>query len=165
MSEILIPLEFALHRSSLNWVDLLWAYQRNLLTWKDLIQVAVTRVRSGSDDSLEVELSSVDKQNVWKVSELAQALGEKSRGSNEESKRKWLILCLAWAFENHEKLADPLGEVERIYADFDYPREIDSFVRFMPASDGYLPGEHSTQQNHQRLMTMWENYLKRNITV
>lgn len=160
MSDTLIPLQFAQSKSSLNWMDLLWAYKSNLLTWKDLIQVAIDRVDSDSDNSLEIELAAVDKESVWKVSELAQTLAKQCSNSDEESKQKWLFLCLAWAYENREKLADPLGVVEGIYADFDYPSAIESFVRFLPPSDGYVPAQHTQEQNHQRLMANWEKYLQ-----
>lgn len=161
MSDTLIPLQFAQSKSPLNWMDLLWAYKRNLLTWKDLIQVAINRVDSGSDNSLEIELAAVGKESVWKVSELAQALAKQCSYSDEASKQKWLFLSLAWVYENREKLADPLGVVEGIYADFDYPSAIESFVRFLPPSDGYAPAQYSQEQNHQRLMTNWEDFLQR----
>lgn len=161
MSDTIIPLEFVQSKFSLNWMDLLWAYKRKLLTWKDLIQVAVDLVNNGSDNLLEIELAAVDKENVWKVSEVAQALADECSNSEEESKQKWLFLCLAWAYENREKLADPLGAVESIYADFDYPSAIESFVRFLPPSDGYAPAQYSQEQNHQRLMTKWNEFLRR----
>ena len=46
MSNTLIPLQFVHSKSSLNWGDCLWAYKRELLTWKDLIQVALERVEN-----------------------------------------------------------------------------------------------------------------------
>ena len=38
-------------------------------------------------------------------------------------------------------------EVEVIYADFDYPYEIESFIKYMPPSDGYDPSTHSQIEN------------------
>ena len=162
MSDTLIPLHFVQSKSLLNWRDCLWAYKHELLTWKDLIQVALERVESGSSNELEAELASVSKDNVWKVSELAQALAEQDGNSEEASKQKWLFLCIAWAYENRESLPDPLGAVETIYADFDYPSVIESFVRFLPPSDGYVPAQFSLEQNHQRLMANWSEFLLQN---
>lgn len=159
MSNTLIPLQFAKSKSSLNWGDCLWAYKRELLTWKDLIQVAVERVESGSANELEIELANVHKDNVWLVSEVVQALAEQEGHSEEDIKQKWLFLCLAWKYENRESIPDPLGAVETIYADFDYPSSIESFVRFLPPSDGYVPAQFSPEQNHQRLMKMWSEFL------
>jgi hypothetical protein len=162
MSDMLIPLQFVQSKSSLNWGDSLWAYKRELLTWRDLIQIATERVQSGSDSELEIELANVSKDLVWKVSELAQALAEQGGNSEEASKLKWLFLCLAWAYENRERIPDPLAVVETIYADFDYPSTIESFVRFLPPTDGYDPAQFSQEQNHQRLMTKWSEFLMQN---
>jgi hypothetical protein len=159
MSSTLIPLQFIQSQSSLNWGDCLWAYKRQLLTWKDLIQVALERVENGSSSELEIELANVNKDSVWKVSELAQTLAEQGGNSEEASKQKWLFLCLAWVYENRESIPDPLGAVETIYADFDYPSSIESFVRFLPPSGGYSPEQFSPEQNHQRLMTNWSKFL------
>lgn len=162
MSDMLIPLQFVQSKSPLNWGDCLWAYKRNFLTWKDLIKVAFERVENGSSNELEIELAHVSKDSVWKVSELAKVLAEQGRNFEEASKQKWLFLCLAWAYENRERTPDPLGAVEAIYADFDYPSAIESFVRFLPPSDGYVPAQFSHEQNHQRLMTKWSEFLLQN---
>ena len=41
--------------------------------------------------------------------------------------------------------ADPLGIVEQIYADFDYPHEMVGFVRWMPAAEPVLNEESGLQ--------------------
>ncbi|ENW7688323.1 DUF2247 family protein, partial [Neisseria gonorrhoeae] len=43
--------------------------------------------------------------------------------------------------------------------DFDYPEEIESFVRYMPPKDGYIPSNHSYEENIARLYSHWEHYL------
>lgn len=162
MNNSLIPIHFAQRKCRLNWSDLLWAYRREFLTWRDLIKVASDQVQSGSENSLEIELSEVTKEYVWKVSELAQTLADRSNNSEEESKQKWLYICLSWAYERRELFVDPLGEVEIIYANFDYPSAVKSFVRFLPPLDGYVPAQHSQEENHQRLMKNWDEYIRRN---
>lgn len=49
--------------------------------------------------------------------------------------------------------------MERIYTDFDYPAEIDNFIKYMPPTDGYDP-LYSHAENINRLMKNWENYLQ-----
>ena len=58
-------------------------------------------------------------------------------------------------------ILDPLESIEIIYADFDYPAEIESFVRYMPVNDEYDPWAHSDAENEQRLLTHWKDYLLR----
>ena len=82
---------------------------------------------------------------------------------NEERERiakdKWLYLSLASLFENKEYMDDPLSVVEDIYADFEYPPEIQSFVRYMPATDNYAPRDHTAEENNERLMGLFEAFL------
>ena len=162
MSNTLIPLQFAKSKSSLSWSDCLWAYKRAYLTWKDLVNFAIERVEDGSSNEFEIELSNIGNDSVWKVSELTQALAEQVGNAEHISKEKWLFLCLAWAYENRESIPDSLGAVESIYADFDYPSAIESFVRFLPPSDGYLSAQFSVEQNCQRLMKKWSEFLIQN---
>jgi hypothetical protein len=46
-----------------------------------------------------------------------------------------------------------------VYADFEYPHEIASFVRFMPTTDGYDPRQFSKPENEKRLFDLWQKYL------
>ena len=156
-----IPLKFVQSKSSLFWRDCLWAYKRHQLTWRDLVQVASQRVNDGSENEQEIELASVGKVNIWKISELAQSLSE-NEYSEELSKQKWLFLSLAWLYENQENFPEPLAIVEEIYADFDYPSSIESFIRYLPPSDGYISKQFSQEQNRLRLMTKWHEFLLKN---
>ncbi|CAH0066461.1 hypothetical protein ARC63_03895 [Stenotrophomonas geniculata ATCC 19374 = JCM 13324] len=91
---------------------------------------------------------------------VAAQLAAFDKNSNEdEIFRRWLVAFLADAYAKRDEIADPLGEVERIYADFDYPESLESFVRYMPASDGYDPAAHSHEQNVARLFENWKRYL------
>ena len=62
-----------------------------------------------------------------------------SAANDTEIQESWLYAILTWVYEHRDKLPDPLGIVEELYADFDYPPEISSFVRYMPPSDNYEP--------------------------
>jgi len=66
-------------------------------------------------------------------------------------------LVLAWLYEHRLKLADPLGDVESVYADFDYPEEMSRFVRYMPSDD---PDLRDHRLNQARIFGKWEQYLR-----
>jgi hypothetical protein len=65
-----------------------------------------------------------------------------------------LSLQLKAAYDERERLNDPLGVVEEIYALFDYPSAIAPFVRYMPLRSGDEPGVGP-------LMDRWADYLAR----
>jgi hypothetical protein len=74
-----------------------------------------------------------------------------------ELRAKWLCVVLAWIFEHRNEYADPLRAVEEVYADFDYPARIASFVRYMPSDD---PDLGSRELNEARLYEKWQSYLQ-----
>lgn len=158
MSSVLIPCQFIEKYIHLSWRDILWGYERQMLGWSDIVDLAKERSNAHADNPQEVELSFLGKSNTHQIGELLRKLAFVEEGS--ESKKKWLFLRLAWLFENRDDVEDCLGVVEAIYADFDYPDEISGFVRYMPSSDGYNPSQHSYDENQKRLFDRWESYLK-----
>ncbi|MFH4113778.1 DUF2247 family protein, partial [Acinetobacter baumannii] len=67
----------------------------------------------------------------------------------------------SWLWINRESFEDTLDEVESIYTDFDYPAEIESFIKYIPPTDGYDPSIHSHTENINHLMSNWEKYLQK----
>ncbi|EPH9348967.1 TPA: DUF2247 family protein, partial [Neisseria gonorrhoeae] len=102
------------------------------------------------------KLSLTNKSNIFELKPVLEDLASETRGY---SPKNWLYILLNDVFHRKEEFEDPLGEVEKIYADFDYPEEIESFVRYMPPKDGYIPSNHSYEENIARLYSHWEHYL------
>jgi len=155
-----IPSSFVRKHLNLSWKDALWGYEHQMIGWPSIVDLAMDRLCAGSNDTLEIELSGLNKMEVQQIGELLRKLADtKCDGNKEISQRKWLYLILAWLFENKTNVPDPLGQIETIYADFDYPVEVESFVRYMPVTDGYNPSLHSKDENEIRLYENWQKYL------
>lgn len=155
-----IPLSFSMNTLPLGWSDIVWAYHKHILTWKDVVKYADQKVLSGDFNDGEVAISLLGKENIEEIVEAADKLAELSGGGTEVAKRKWLFISLSWLFSNKDTIDDPLALVEDIYEDFDYPPEIQAFVRYMPPTDGYDPRNYSPNENKERLMRLWEGFLK-----
>jgi len=53
-----------------------------------------------------------------------------------------------------------LEAVAEVYADFQYPRELESFIYYLPSSDDkYRPEEHSAEENSNRLVSDLKHFL------
>jgi hypothetical protein len=155
-----IPYSFVRERLRLSWREALWGYEHQLIGWSAVVDLAIERLCSGSDDPLEIELASLTKMETYQVGELLRKLaGTSPEEDGVLVQRKWLYLLLAWLFENKGSVPDPFGEVEAIYADFGYPPEIEGFVRYMPVTDDYDPSAHTKDENENRLYEKWREYL------
>jgi hypothetical protein len=145
-----VPLTFIRSRAHLTWREVEFGLQNGWLTDEAAIELAIDRVMAGDDSPGVLELASVLPGEKYKVTEIIRGLAERDR---ECSNGKWLFLLLAWLYENRDAVHDALGVVEEFYADFDYPEEIASFVKYMPPEDPLRVGE-------SYLMDAWRQYLE-----
>lgn len=133
--------------------DLGYGFERSFLKPADVVALATREVGRGVDDDVLVALRSLLRDEVGRVPEVLELLDDAERVHDpRESARKWLYLQLKAAYDERERLSDPLGVVEEIYADFDYPSAVASFVRYMPLRPGDEPGTGP-------LMDRWRRYL------
>ncbi|WP_445116680.1 DUF2247 family protein [Acinetobacter sp. WZC-1] len=157
-----IPVEFIDQTVNLSWCDIKWGYENNLITSEVAIKKAEKNVLTGSYTKAELELSFVIPNELnYMPSFFNELCPDFKEGEVLIIKQKWLYLILGWLWINRAGFEDPLTEVETIYADFDYPSEIEGFIKYMPPTDGYNPSIHSHMENINHLMNNWENYLKK----
>jgi hypothetical protein len=140
--------------------EVAWAMGRHLIDFE-----VVKQCESGQKElkgefnlnSLIQRLESVSPEERNRVATQLTVLDENL--NEDEVSRRWLVALLADLYAKRDVVADPLGEVEKIYADFDYPESVESFIRYMPASGGYDPAAHSHEQNVARLFENWKAFL------
>jgi hypothetical protein len=121
--------------------DLKFGLDQGFIKPRTVIHLAAReRERGGKDDVLNslASIEHADEPDAFR--EAFSHLGGPDRVDDpREPARKWLYLQLRAAFNLRDRLSDPLGVVEEIYAEFDYPRSIESFVRYMPPEPGTKP--------------------------
>lgn len=157
-----IPAEFIQSQPDLNWLELQWGFDRGWLSESAVVDLAVARLSEDGEQAPEiVELASLGSRELVEVGSILAKLAEteKRTAANRGPERAWLRIILAWLFAQRDEIADPLGAVEEIYADFGYPPEISHFVRYMPPDDGYVPQAHTPEQNMDRLYCKWREFL------
>ena len=86
----------------------------------------------------------INKSTIFNIDRLLKKIVKKEHNYSTE---KWLYIVLLDLFNKRKELDDPLGNVEEIYENFDYPEKIESFVRYMLANDSYDPSKHTKEEN------------------
>ena len=106
-----------------------------------VVQLAERSISDGgSPDPALDALSLLLADEVDRVEPLICDIEERHAVDATEASRIWLYLVLLLAFEGRNASGNPMSDIEQIYADFDYPEEIESFVPFLPAPEGRAPG-------------------------
>ncbi|MEK3933815.1 DUF2247 family protein [Sporosarcina sp. FSL W7-1349] len=52
-----------------------------------------------------------------------------------------------------DDLEELLNRVAEVYAVFDYPKDMESFINYLPPSDGFDPFLYTKEENEIRLIT------------
>lgn len=155
--KFVLPAEFILARATPTSHELVYGFQRGWLDDEGAVRVAEAALSMGMalPDAVE-ELALLLRDERYRVAELMGAAAEELSDSDEPStnadpSRLWLYLALDWLYEHRADFVEPLEVVEQLYADFDYPSEIEGLVRFMPPPPGEPAG----------IAQRWNDYLSR----
>ena len=151
-----LPFDFIRSLTRLSWTELLFGLSHQLV--KPFAAVEMATVELSESESASPNLMTLAGLGPTdRVLDLVRDLAHEDPPTpTSDVAAKWLFLTLAWLYEQREHVADPLGVVELIYADFDYPSEIEPFVRYMPG-EGPDPGPEA---NEQQLLGAWAGYLE-----
>ncbi|HSY15306.1 MAG TPA: DUF2247 family protein [Jatrophihabitantaceae bacterium] len=137
----------------LNAEDLRLGVSLGLISPPVAIAIATDAVNTGDRDPSMVGLDLLDRDDVAGVCATLRAVDPADAELFPPSSvRKFTYLQLKAAFELRDRLTDPLGVVEQVYADFDYPASVAAFVRYMPPPPDADVGE-------QALYERWAQYL------
>jgi len=152
----LLSYEFVSKRVDMAWSEVLNAIEKQFASRQFAIEYAMAELLLVDEyPQALLELASLDKGDdihpyIDELAAMEPVLPEK------ECSDKLLYLVLAWLHEHIENYPDPLGVIEEVYADFDYPEQISGFVRYMPLEE---PDLGSVEKNNARLYEKWKLYL------
>lgn len=145
----------------LSWNDIKFGYDNQYIGWYDVVNFAKTNLNNFPENDFVEELACLTKDDAFKVGDILEKLSVNPNYENYD-KGKWLFIILKKLYESKDSFDDPLEEIEKIYADFDYPEEIESFVRYMPIHDNKEDTSFSSskEDNIQRIYSNWVKYLE-----
>jgi len=157
MISVKIPFEFLADFCHLTWRDIEFGLSHNYISPEVAIDFACSRIcdnQAPDPDELIIAGCSKDDPMLERVRILAER--EAPTTSAADVRAKWLCILLAWLYENRATFEDPLGMIEAIYTDFDYPEEIAHLIRYMPNAE---PDLGSKEANLARLFTRWAAFI------
>jgi hypothetical protein len=134
--------------------ELVAAYERGWIGPRDIIEVTLAKLKSGVARTAEEEsIALLLSDDIDEVDALVEAIRQRISPSGFEPLRVWLYLALAWLWENRSAYGSPHRMIEEIYAQFDYPDEIEHLVDYMPVQPGARVGPDAIDDN-------WREYLR-----
>ena len=149
-----------------DWSCIYWGIKEGLTDPRIAIEFADKTVEQNPDSDIPeiIELLIVD----YPEKEVILSLIENMFSDKEELKTGKAIAMRRLRFillrEIQESMTDnqiQSDEIERIYADFGYPSDMEDFISYMPVcDDGYDTLAHSQMENEQRLINKFNIFMK-----
>ena len=158
---MIFTFEFIRKNIPLDWNDVLWGYSRGLVGWRVPVELAKLKALNKTQNRVVDELAKIDKDHDWKIRDLLEELIIEESKPESQSKIKWLYLTMLQLYENKEHEDNIFDLVNDVYIEYDFPEEIITFVPMLPPKDGYVPGAHTINENRDRLLKIWFDYLQR----
>lgn len=143
----------------LSWADVAYGMDKNFLEPKEVVEYSLKPL-SESSTSDHYELACSTAADMVAVQVCLGRLACTCKQDVLESKKIWLFLTLLWVYKNKDIYDDPLGVVEELYADFDYPEMVAPAVRYMPAIESSLGGDGVVLNNWLNVLSLLREELK-----
>lgn len=146
-----------MEKYSFTWRDILFALDSNIINTEEVINYATYILNEDTKD-FDIILDLINLDDTMDIRlHLFRLIKSEYEEDQDRIKRKWLYLILKWLYENRFLYQNILQIVEEIYEVFSFPKEITSFVRYLPSESGNLG---SIELNRQKLFDNWRTYLK-----
>lgn len=160
---LMYKINFDKYCKFLNWNILFWGIKNDIIGADSAIHYADKLVENNliENDSLLVELfilDNIDKDNVLGLLSNIVSQDVTEEYTAKKILRYIILDSIRQTIKDNETI---LSTIENVYADFDYPEDMESFISYMPVDDPtYTPSEHTLKENEQRLIEKFNKFLK-----
>lgn len=151
---------------SYNWLTIYVGIVLDLIDYTVVSRYATEELSNSTNveisEIIELACCNSQKNKVEITNSLEKIIGEKPNNFDNNflnEKNKWLYCVLKNLSLNINDSLELLKEIEIIYSDFNYPEEMECFIIYMPCKDSYNPEEHTFEENINRLINIFNNYL------
>ena len=158
-------INFDRHLNLINWSCIYWGIQEQLIGSENAVIYANKVIENSPDADVPemIELlitDEADKDNVLPLIERMFPDKKELENKKPSAIRILRFILLLEIQKNRTDNQDLLDEIENIYADFDYPSDMEDFISYMPIRDDeYDVSEHLPQENEQRLVDKFNIFM------
>ena len=152
-------IDYDKYASLLTWDSLFWGIEKELLFPEAAIAyaeyLAVHDIKNVEDKIVAFMITEEKDRDT-----ILAMIQDLRKGEEESSACRSLRYILMLQLQQNEKNTQQLLEaLEVLYADFGYPKEMSSFIGYMPVQEEYDPTLHTVEENRTRLIKKFENFM------
>ena len=108
-----------------------------------------------------MELAWINDDILSAIEIIEKILDREHNTQSKATSIKWQY-CIIKSLLNEKLSFEELSsKLDVIYADFDYPEDMEKFISYMPIKDDYNPTEHTREENEKRILKKVYDFLVR----
>ena len=147
----------------LDWAMVYYGIKKNFFDI-DIAQEFACRKLENDKQLSEEELELCwNSNNCLDILELIEKILD-SQGNVKESieraKDKIRIAIIIYLRETEKDKARLLEQINMIYADFDYPEDMEKFISYMPICDEFVPASRTLEDNTSYLLSKLDIFIE-----
>jgi hypothetical protein len=144
--------EFIEKKIKVNWRDLAWALSNH---WLDVGVIAdLAEGIAVKDENLRSSLAIAGINGDAKTLKvLINQQLQNYTAPDETVRERWMLLAVAWLYQNRHAFDDPWLALEELWEAFDHPAALNGLIRWMPAAPGMKIGEEAMLKRWHVLAT------------
>lgn len=147
----------------LDWAMVYYGINSNIFDVDIAQEVACRKLEHDeqlSEEELELSWNSNNRLDVLELIEKILDGQGNVEESIERAKDKIRIAIIIYLRETEKDKARLLEQVDMIYADFDYPKDMDKFISYMPISDEFDLTSCPIEDNRNYLLSKLDIFIK-----
>ncbi|MBO5059787.1 MAG: DUF2247 family protein [Clostridia bacterium] len=167
LREILLMYEinFEEYTNLLSWSSIYWGIKKGIIEPESAIlytdKIVERNPNIANPEIIELLIADTQGQDTI-LSLIKKIIANEKMLKNEEktSLRKLRYVLLLDVKRKAKNKQELLEKAEDIYADFDYPSDMESFISYMPVrSDDYDASIHTDEENEERLISEFDIFM------
>lgn len=140
------------------WQDIYYGVKYNYLDKNSVSEFALSYIEQNVELEEVWELAWKNNEKDYILNKIENIIGTNFNEQASETRWKYCIVKdIIEKYKDFDILAEKLDEV---YADFNYPEDMEDFVSYMPVKDMYDVDKHTIRDNQERIIKKAKEFLE-----
>lgn len=146
----------------ITWNDVYFGIKNGFLNLDCVRDYALRCIELNEDVFQEViDLAWPNKDELSVIEIIKKILDKEQNFNVEKASMKWQYCIIKHLESKNLKPEELHSKLNELYADFNYPEDMEEFISYMPTKDGYNPTEHSKDENNKRILQKVADFLEK----
>ena len=135
------------------WNDIYFGVRNKFLDLESVREYAIRCLESNNDYSEEITELAWPNDDILNVIEIIEKILDKEHDKQSKvTSIKWQYCIIKSLLNERLSFEELSSKLDVIYADFNYPEDMEEFISYMPIKDDYNPTEHTKEENEKRIL-------------